>query len=139
MTVAFLGAVEAERVAVVWEAARGCVDGGVGLRPGGVAGVPRRRPRLIALELTDEDGSAAALAGRVASALSDAGLYEPERRPFWPHVTVARARRGARVEVPASPGPALEPFAAPALTLYRSDTLLLGARYTALERVDLGR
>ena len=38
---------------------------------------------------------AARLAGRaVASASHAAGLYEPEKRPFWPHVTLARAKRG---------------------------------------------
>jgi len=49
--------------------------------------------RVIALELTDLSGSLVALQGDVSRALAESGLYGPERRPFLPHVTVARYRR----------------------------------------------
>ena len=55
--------------------------------------VPPREPRLYALGLEDAGGALGA--GRTGSvpALEEAGLYEPEKRPFWPHVTLARSKR----------------------------------------------
>ena len=72
-------------------------------------------------------------------ALADARLHRPEKRPFWPHVTVARVKRGER-RVPAldAPAPPAEPFVAPVVTLYRSHLSPRGARYEALERLTLG-
>ena len=58
-------------------------------------GVPRgKRPRLIALEANSDQ--TVALQKRVEGRLVEAGFYEPEKRPFWPHVTVARVRPEAR-------------------------------------------
>lgn len=105
----------------------------------GVKAVPPRRPRLFALDLADEDGRAGAIQAAVSSALADAGLYEPEERPFWPHVTLARVRKGAhvrRIDVPAPPADA---WPAEAMTLYRSRLSSRGARYEPLARVMLGR
>lgn len=138
VTLAFLGWMAAERVHEVWEAVSGAAAGRAALllRAGGVAGVPRR-PRLFALDLADEGGRAGALSAAVAAALADAGLHEPEDRPFWPHVTLARVRRGGRSAPPTGPPPVLEPFSASVMTLYRSDPSRSGARYTALERVEL--
>ena len=107
------------------------------LMPLGVTGVPRRRPRLFALELKDERGRAAALQLAVADALGRAGLYAPEGRPFWPHVTIARVRRGKRASAPDAPPPSAEPFAATSMTLYRSELSRRGARYSALRRLEL--
>ena len=67
--------------------------------------MPPRRPRLFALDLADEGGRAAALQAAVAGALERAGVYEPERRPFWPHVTLARVKRGERRAAGAAPRP----------------------------------
>jgi len=97
----------------------------------GVVGVPRRRPRLFALDLEDLGGHGAAMHGAVCEALG----MEVER-PFWPHVTLVRVRRGRKPEAPA-PGH-LEPFAPTALTLYRSHPGPRGSRYEAMERVALG-
>ena len=58
---------------------------------------PRGRARLYALPALSP-GTEALQAG-VAQGLVEAGFYEPEKRPFWPHVTVARVRpegRGSR-------------------------------------------
>jgi 2'-5' RNA ligase len=138
VTLAFLGGVEPGRVGDVEEAvtraAEACWAPELGVS--GVAGLPQRRPRLFALGLCDEAGRAASLHGAVAAALSGAGLYEPEGRGFWPHVTVARVRRGARASRLASDPPALAPFVAPVLTLYRSRP---GSDYEALERLALLR
>jgi 2'-5' RNA ligase len=69
-------------------------------------------------------------------------VYEPERRPFWPHVTLARVRGagrggGPRVE-PIALAPPEATFDARQVTLYRSHLSPRGARYEPLERVELG-
>jgi 2'-5' RNA ligase len=75
-----------------------------------------------------------------------ARLYEPERRPFWPHVTVARVRReerGSKRPAPVSklpgalPKELLQPFGGVRLTLYRSQLKPRGAQYTPLAQVEL--
>ena len=104
-----------------------------------VRALPSRRPRLFALALDDEQSRAARLQAAVSEALG--AWYTPEKRPFWPHVTLARVRRGAsRVAGwPSSPAPPREPFAATALTLYRSILRRDGAVYEPLARRDLIR
>jgi 2'-5' RNA ligase len=139
VTLAFLGWTPAARVDDVWDAARAAAAGRVAplLSAGGVVGVPRRRPRLFALDLADEGGHAAHLSRAVADGLAGAGLHEPEDRAFWPHVTLARVPRSARAAPLGGPPATLEPFSATVLTLYRSDQSRSGARYTALKRLDL--
>ena len=74
---------------------------------------------------------------RIAGALASRELHEPESRPFWPHVTLARVRRGALPAAPRADAPPAA-FAATALTLFSSRTHPAGARYSALERLPLG-
>jgi RNA 2',3'-cyclic 3'-phosphodiesterase len=101
----------------------------------GVKPVPPRQPRLFALDLADEDGRCGAIQAQVSGALEQLGLYEPEKRPFWPHVTLARVRKGARIRGLEAPDPPAEPWRADALTLYRSRLARAGARYEPLARV----
>jgi 2'-5' RNA ligase len=93
---------------------------------------PRRSPRFLAVSLEDPSGALTALQRDVVAAAG----REPEPRPFWPHVTVARPRernaRAARRALP--PPPALE-FAGTALTLYRSHLGRGPARYEAVTSV----
>jgi RNA 2',3'-cyclic 3'-phosphodiesterase len=104
----------------------------------GVRPVPPRSPRLFALDLADEDGRASELQAAASAALEAARLYRPERRPFWPHITFARVKRGERRAAPVQGPPALsEPFEAAEVTLYRSHLSPRGARYEALERLRL--
>jgi RNA 2',3'-cyclic 3'-phosphodiesterase len=100
--------------------------------------VPPRGPRLFALDLEDEGGRAARIQASVSAALADAGLYEPETRQFWPHITLARVRKGVRVRRVETPPPPADPWRAAAVTLYRSRLSPKGASYEALERVSLG-
>lgn len=74
------------------------------------------------------------------------GFYKPEKRPFWPHVTVARVRpeaRGSKRPAVVSDPPAKlpeglsEPFLGVRLTLYRSELKPTGARYVPLAQVEL--
>jgi 2'-5' RNA ligase len=107
------------------------------MRAIGVKPVPPRGPRLFALDLADEDGRASAIQSSVSDSLEALGLYEPEKRPFWPHVTLARVRKGRRVrpfDFPAPPGGL---WLGTAVTLYRSRLSRDGARYEPLERVAL--
>ena len=107
------------------------------LEPIEVRAVPPRRPRLFAIDLEDEDRRATAAHEAVAGALAAERLYQPEKRPFWPHVTFARVkrdRRAAALEV----APPVGAFEATEVTLYRSMLRPQGAEYEALERVRLG-
>jgi 2'-5' RNA ligase len=104
----------------------------------------RGRPRLFALP-ADSPG-AVRLQAELQEHLVEARLYEPEKRPFWPHLTVARVRREERgskrpapVEKPpgALPKGLLRPFDGVRLTLYRSQLQPQGAQYTPLAQVEL--
>jgi 2'-5' RNA ligase len=133
VTLAFLGWRPLEQADELWRVAAKAVAGMQLPRfePIAIVPVPRRRPRLLALDLGDPTGAGDDWHGAVSGGLSQAGLLEPEARPFWPHVTVARGRKGARVRAPGA-GPELAPFAPTALTLYRSLLSPAGARYMPL-------
>jgi 2'-5' RNA ligase len=109
------------------------------LRAVGVKPVPPRQPRLFALDLEDEDGRAGAIQSEVSDALERLGLYEPEKRAFWPHVTLARVRKGGRVRRLEVPDPPDDAWLGEALTLYQSRLSRAGASYEPLERVALRR
>jgi 2'-5' RNA ligase len=105
---------------------------------------PRGRARLYALPVISP--GAEALQVGLAQRLVAEGFYEPERRPFWPHITVARVRpeaRGSRrpAVVSGPPGPLpqelMEPRIAIRMTLYRSVLQPSGARYVPLAQVKL--
>ncbi len=94
LTLAFLGDVPRKRVDDLVEALAG-----VPVEPSPIAGVdvlflPGKGPkRVVALALADRDGRLARLQADVSRALAGTGVYEPPRRPWLPHVTVARFRR----------------------------------------------
>jgi 2'-5' RNA ligase len=140
VTLAFLGwqdEAEAEAIAAAAFGAASGVERPV-LTPAGLEAVPPRRPRLFALDLYDEDSRCAELQGGASRALEAGGFYEPEKRPFWPHITLARVKRGARAEAPGEQAPPGEPFAAVELVLYRSTLRPEGALYDPLARLELG-
>jgi 2'-5' RNA ligase len=108
-------------------------------------GVPRgKRPRLIALGANSDE--TVALQKQVEVNLVEGGYYEPEKRPFWPHLTVARVRP----EAPKSRKPALlrsEPHPLPEhmfrffrptrLVLFKSHLRRTGAEYESLAELEL--
>lgn len=105
-----------------------------------------RRARLFALPAIAP--AAVPLQRELEQKLVAERLYKPEKRPFWPHVTVARvkstgrgARRPAVVERPpgALPKRLLEPALCVRVTLYRSVLQPQGSRYTPLAQVELSR
>ena len=75
------------------------------------------------------------------------GFYKPEKRPFWPHLTVARVKpekRGSRkpalVESPPGPLPEhtfLRPVPLVRLILFRSHLRPQGAEYIPLAEKNL--
>ena len=127
--------------------------------------LPPRRPRVLAVRLDDPDGRLAHLQAQLSAILAGEGWYTPERRPYMPHVTVARAGqaqagraqagraqagraqagRAAKLSSPAPPAPPALPAPPPALaftasrvTLFRSRLSPAGARYEPLASVELG-
>jgi 2'-5' RNA ligase len=107
------------------------------LRATQVQPVPRSRPRLFAVQLEDEGRRLGVWQQALSERLHAAGLYEPERRPFWPHVTLARARRGKTprgIAVPELTSELRRPFPADTVTLYRSTLRPQGAVYEALAK-----
>jgi 2'-5' RNA ligase len=94
---------------------------------------------VLALEIQDELGELGRVQADLSAALAAAGLFEPESRPFLPHVTVARVRSGARVRARELEAPSCGEFDAESLTLYRSHLGRGPARYEALQRIELSR
>lgn len=105
---------------------------------------PRGRARMFALPALSPGTEV--LQEGLEQKLVEGGFYKPERRPFWPHVTVARVRpeaRGSKRPGVVSDPPAKlpdglsEPFLGVRLTLYRSELKPTGARYVPLAQVEL--
>jgi RNA 2',3'-cyclic 3'-phosphodiesterase len=139
VTLVFLGYKPEKEIPRIGELMRASVPAGEPpeLVATGVKPVPPRRPRLFALDLEDDAGRAVAVQAALSDAFEAEKLYVPEKRPFWPHVTLARVKRGARAEPLEAPPPPADAWRADAVTLYRSTLLPQGARYDALERVPL--
>ena len=145
VTLAFLGNRPADDVERIAEAMEEAADRPVLMELGGPVGRPARgRPRLVALPVLH--GPVPGLQERLSEVLSCERLYEPEKRPFWPHVTVARVRaegRGSRrpmpVDVPSGPSPTTRTgwFDGVRISLYRSELQPSGARYIPLAQVQL--
>jgi 2'-5' RNA ligase len=141
VTLVFLGWQPEKAVEAIAEQASAAVagHGPVELAPAGVEPVPPRRPRLFALDLADPGGACAALQADAERALAEGGWHRPERRAFWPHVTLARVKRDRRAAPLEPAGPLPAAFRAADVVLYRSILEPAGARYEALARVRLGR
>ena len=137
VTLAFLGHRALDDIEPACEAVRAVAAPVPDLALGEVLWLAPRRPHVLTVEVVDGTGALLALQERVVAALVDAVGYEPDRRRFRPHVTVARVRHGAaqrRTGLLAAPEAA---FAGEALTLYRSWLGGGPARYEALEQVGL--
>ena len=139
LTLVFLGYQAEKDVPAIAEAALGAVQElpAAELQPSAIRPLPRRGPRLFALDLEDEGGRAAAIQSAASAALAEARWYRPERREWWPHMTLARVKRGRRAEQVESAEPLPGPLLAPLVTLYRSTLRPQGALYTPLDRVEL--
>ncbi len=94
-----------------------------------------KRARVVALDISDTDGVFAGLFEQIMSGLESAGVMEREKRPFRPHLTVARMRVPGQVRPRSESGQAQ--FAVESVCLYRSELRREGAAYTVLARTVL--
>jgi 2'-5' RNA ligase len=147
ITLAFLGYMPEKEIEPLAEIIQGLGAGAPSIELGEPVAKPSlRRARLFALPVTSP--GAVALQSELEEALVAKRLYGPEKRPFWPHVTVARvksasrgSKRPAPVEKPpgALPKRLLEPALCVRVTLYRSVLQPQGSRYAPLAQVKLSR
>jgi 2'-5' RNA ligase len=99
--------------------------------------LPPRRPRNLTVEIHDPEDALERLQRELVSELERVVAWEPERRRFRAHLTVARVRgreaffagHDGPIEVPATPALRFQPES---LTLYRSWLEPAGARYEPL-------
>lgn len=147
ITLAFLGYLPKQEIEPLAEIVQSLAVAAPSIELGGPVAKPSlRRARLFALPAASS--GAVNLQSELEDALVAKGLYRPEKRPFWPHVTVARVksagrgtRRPATVEKPpgALPKRLLEPALCVRVTLYRSVFQPQGSRYAPLAQVELSR
>jgi RNA 2',3'-cyclic 3'-phosphodiesterase len=147
VTLAFLGYLPEKEIGKLAEIVRGLEAMASTLQlEDPVAKPSLRRARLFALPAFAP--TAVPLQRELERKLVAERLFRPEKRPFWPHVTVARvrsagrgSRRPAMVERPPAglPKGLLEPALCVRVTLYRSVLQPQGSRYTPLAQVELSR
>jgi 2'-5' RNA ligase len=139
LTLVFLGYRPEKEIPRIAEVAFEAIGGerAVTLEPRALKPIPPRAPRLFALDLADPGGAAAAIQKAASDALERERFYRPEKRPWWPHVTIARVKRHARA-APLEAAPLDRPLRADTVTLYRSLLRPQGAVYTPCSSLDLG-
>jgi RNA 2',3'-cyclic 3'-phosphodiesterase len=137
VTLAFIGEVDPDKA----DAALRVVEG-LPADMGGEAVIERflllpstSRARVVALEMSDEAGVFGRLFETVMSGLEAAEVMQREKRPFRPHVTIARLRVPARVVPRYESGQAR--FAVQSVCLYRSELRSGGAVYTVVCRREM--
>jgi len=86
------------------------------------------------LVFDDEDGAAGEMARDLHERLHGLGVYEPERRPWLPHLTVVRFRERPRL-TPSLPD--LGPVGPSGAAVYHSVLRRTGAEYVVLHAVAL--
>jgi RNA 2',3'-cyclic 3'-phosphodiesterase len=155
LTLCFLGSRPVEEIAVIGSTLSECAVGMGELSVGAPLWLGGTRPRSLAVAIHDDDGELVRLQAAVRDAISDTTGWEPERRRFRAHVTVARirgrtgGRAGGRVgrHPPTSRTPIDDRFVPPAtpqlrftpesVTLYRSWLSPEGATYETVATCGL--
>ena len=138
LTLCFLGSRPVTELASIVTTIEGLTATGGELSLGAPLWLPPRRPRTLALAIHDRRGELARLHEAVAQALAGAIDWQPERRRFRGHVTVARigrersrAKRTEAGELIVPPTPQRS-FTASEVVLYRSWLAPGGASYESL-------
>jgi 2'-5' RNA ligase len=146
LTLRFLGNVDDVAAERVFEATRAPLErdrpslilGGLGTFP------PRGRPRVLHAAVEQGAEALRDLRDVVDTRLAPVCQWESDTRPFAPHLTLARARDGARIDpaafsrlIAAVDWPRVA-FNAPAVTVFSSRTLPAGPVYTAEAHAALG-
>jgi 2'-5' RNA ligase len=132
VTLAFLGRWPTSEVRALVDTLRAAAGGME--RPLLAVSSYRETERVGMLVLDDTGGCATELQHRLSERLEVAG-YRPERRPWLPHVTVARFRGRPRLRPVL---PVVAPFSPSDAALYHSLLRPSGAQYVVLEAVALG-
>ena len=135
LTLKFLGDVEAEKVPEVVDAV-GKVAGKAApfsLHTAEIGGFPGEdRARVVWVGVGGDLDALTGLQAGVEAALSPLG-FPPERRRFFPHLTLGRARRNPVAVPPEPAGSVRSPdFRVERVTVMKSDLRPGGAVYTAL-------
>jgi 2'-5' RNA ligase len=145
LTLCFLGSRPVSEIDSLAATIPACAGHACELALGAPVWLPARRPRALAVEVHDRDGELGRLHDELQGALARAGGWQPERRRYRAHVTVARVRGGDRRHrrgepAGAWPDPPPTPqasFFGESLTLYRSHLGAGGATYEPLARCSL--
>lgn len=154
VTLCFLGARPPAEIETIAAALQECPAGGVELSLGAPLWLPPRRPRALALAVSDPAGELERLHESVCEAISRTIDWRPERRRVRAHVTLARLARlqakrerrrrrepGSRELAERTRTEIVTPVLAPTpqlsfrpseLVLYRSRLAREGASYEAL-------
>jgi 2'-5' RNA ligase len=133
VTLAFLGAQPRSLVAPIADLLR---REAAATEPFELELVRYRETRSVGmLVLADPSGRATQLAERVQRGLERLGVYERERRPWLPHVTVLRFRERPRLRPPL---PATRTFVPSEAAALLSRLHPSGAKYEVLESCSIG-
>ncbi len=145
VTLAFLGDTPVAEVERIEHAMEMVAEHRILLELEGPVGRPQRgRPRLVALPVNSNP--VMVRQAELAEWLAFQRLFEPQKRPFWPHVTVARvraegsgSRRPLAAAIPSGPSPTAGTgwFDAVRVSLYRSEPQSSGTHYVPLAQVEL--
>jgi 2'-5' RNA ligase len=133
VTIAFLGWKPVDEVGSIAGALRKAVEG---VAAPVLSSVRYRETRSVGmLVFDDEEGRATRIAEDAHRRLAELGVYEPERRPWLPHLTVVRFRERPRLRPPI---PDLGPVTMSDAAVYISRLRPTGAQYEVVESVPLG-
>lgn len=138
LTIRFIGSVDRELVVQVAARLAAAAPAGFDLELGDIGTFKRGRlARVVWLGLRSGSDAAVHLAARVEAECQAAAL-EAERRPFQPHLTLARAREREGSPLPPLPvPPSLARWRAHELILYSSRLTRTGAVHEPMVAIDL--
>lgn len=147
LTLCFLGSRPVAEIEGLAAALAPAVEHACELSVGAPLWLPPRRPHALAVEIHDHGGVLARVQEGVSAALRGVSSWQPERRRFRPHITLARLRRGGggrrrtgadrlAGERPLAATPRLT-FTPEAVVLYRSWLTREGATYEVLASSEL--
>ena len=143
VTLKFLGEISRDKVALVTKAASEAISGISPLElklAGAGVFVSRGMPKVLWLGIEEQSGQLAQLHGRLESACEDLG-FERERRPFHPHLTIARIRETSGARDLASAHRAIgfeaQDFRVSELLVMRSDLAPEGSSHSEISRHSL--
>jgi RNA 2',3'-cyclic 3'-phosphodiesterase len=146
LTLCFLGSRPVTEIEALASALAAAGEHACELSLGAPLWLPPRRPQALAAEIHDHGGELERVQRALSAELCSVSSWQPERRRFRPHVTVARLRRGARTRRERSEREGLEQslpatprlsFTPQAVVLYRSWLSREGASYEALASSEL--